>query len=79
MRGERGEREGEREIQKKGRKKKRGEKRKERKKKNYLLRDSMSAPEVYVAPLEVNQNLWYVFELPQAMNFISQITRSGKL
>lgn len=27
-------------------------------------RDRMSAQEVYEAPLEVNQKLWYVFELP---------------
>lgn len=56
---------------KKGKEKRRKKKGKEREKKSYLLRDSMSALEVYEAPLKVNQNLWYVFELPQAMNFTS--------
>lgn len=27
----------------------------------------MSAQEVYEAPLEVNQNLWDVFQVPQSM------------
>lgn len=41
-------------------------------------RDNMSAREVYEAPLEVNQNLWDVLELPQAMRQSQVLDHKGR-